>query len=75
MIIGCCKDESTLFSMNDPVLFQLNHRSLQERVLKAGSPIARRTTCLPIIEGITRKIHLRISGFDSRQIAAHDVTR
>jgi para-nitrobenzyl esterase len=38
MIIGCCKDESTLFSMNDHALFQLDHRSLRDRVLKAGIP-------------------------------------
>lgn len=38
MIIGCCKDETTLFSMNDQSLFQLDHRSLRDRVLKAGIP-------------------------------------
>jgi para-nitrobenzyl esterase len=37
MIIGCCKDESTLFS-RDQSLFNLDEAGLRDRVLKAGIP-------------------------------------
>ncbi len=40
MIIGCCKDESTLFSLRDEALFRLDNSGLQERIVKAGIPEA-----------------------------------
>ena len=40
MIIGCCKDESTLFSLRDEALFRLDNSGLRERIVKAGIPEA-----------------------------------
>jgi para-nitrobenzyl esterase len=36
MIIGCCKDERTLFSLNDDALFHLDETGLRARLNKAG---------------------------------------
>ncbi len=36
MIIGNCKDESTLFAMSDPALFSLDWAQLKQREVKAG---------------------------------------
>jgi len=38
MIIGNCKDESTLFSQDDEMLFHLDEAGLRDRVVKAGIP-------------------------------------
>ena len=38
MIIGNCKDESTLFSLRDEALFSLDLAGLRDRVVKAGIP-------------------------------------
>jgi para-nitrobenzyl esterase len=38
MIIGCCKDESTLFSARDEALFRLDEAGLRDRIIKAGIP-------------------------------------
>lgn len=38
MIIGSCKDESTLFSRQDETLFHLDDAGLRDRVIKAGIP-------------------------------------
>jgi para-nitrobenzyl esterase len=38
MIIGNCKDESTLFSLQDEALFHLDEAGLRDRVVKAGIP-------------------------------------
>ena len=38
MLIGNCKDESTLFSLRDEALFSLDDAGLRERVVKAGIP-------------------------------------
>lgn len=38
MIIGNCKDEATLFSLDDEALFHLDEAGLHERVVKAGIP-------------------------------------
>jgi para-nitrobenzyl esterase len=40
MIIGCCKDETTLFSLRDESLFRLDNAGLRARVIKAGVPEA-----------------------------------
>jgi para-nitrobenzyl esterase len=40
MIIGTCKDESTLFSGGEPALFSLDEAGLRERVIKSGIPEA-----------------------------------
>jgi para-nitrobenzyl esterase len=40
MIIGNCKDESTLFSLKDDALFHLDEAGLRARVVKAGIPEA-----------------------------------
>ena len=40
MIIGCCKDETTLFSLRDESLFRLDNAGLRDRVIKAGVPEA-----------------------------------
>jgi para-nitrobenzyl esterase len=38
MIIGNCKDESTLFALRDEALFKLDDAGLRERVVKDGIP-------------------------------------
>jgi hypothetical protein len=38
MIIGCCKDESTLFSQRDEALFRLDESGLRERMVKPEYP-------------------------------------
>jgi para-nitrobenzyl esterase len=38
LLVGNCKDEATLFSMNDPTLFTLDWDSLQAREVKASIP-------------------------------------
>ena len=38
MIIGNCKDESTLFSRQTPDLFTLDMAGLRERIVQAGVP-------------------------------------
>ena len=46
MIVGTCKDESTLFSANDPGLFSLRDEDLPARLVKAGIPEADATALL-----------------------------
>lgn len=38
LIIGNCKDESTLFSTDDEASFHLDEASLRDRIMKAGIP-------------------------------------
>ena len=38
MIIGCCKDEGSLFALRDEALFRLEDAGLLGRVIKAGIP-------------------------------------
>jgi para-nitrobenzyl esterase len=38
LLVGTCKDESSLFAMGDPALFTLDWSILQERVSKSGIP-------------------------------------
>ena len=38
MIIGCCKDESTMFALGDQALFSLDEAGLRERMIKGGIP-------------------------------------
>ena len=40
MIIGCCKDETTLFAMRDEALFRLDDTGLRDRIVKGGIPEA-----------------------------------
>jgi para-nitrobenzyl esterase len=38
LLIGCCKDETTLFALQDPALFALDWPGLKEREIKSGIP-------------------------------------
>jgi para-nitrobenzyl esterase len=38
LLIGCCKDETTLFSLQDSELFSLDWPGLKEREIKSGIP-------------------------------------
>lgn len=60
MIIGTCKDESTLFSLQDSALFSLDEAALRERVIKAGMPEAE----VDHLIGLYRKEHPKDSPTD-----------
>ena len=47
LLIGSCKDETTLFQQGDEALFNLDEPSLREQLMKAGIP---EDTCIELLE-------------------------